>query len=151
MDIILCMDWMVHEDWALRPKTKELFKVKEAQNTQTMKTKEEQLAEDILKDYSTLIPNDDEPQTITNAPYKHRVIIGDALPVLVRDYRRPFAETQQIKKKVAEMLRKGVCNRTKHKRMMFACDYCKLNAITVKDKFPIGNLNELLDQLHGFK
>ncbi|CEP09327.1 hypothetical protein, partial, partial [Parasitella parasitica] len=65
------MDWMVHEDWALRPKTKELFKIQEIQNTQTLKTKEEQRAEDVLKDYPSLIPNDEEPQTVTNAPYKH--------------------------------------------------------------------------------
>ncbi|CEP19608.1 hypothetical protein [Parasitella parasitica] len=93
----LGMDWMVHEDWALRPKTRELFKIPEVQNTQTLKTKEEQRAKDVLKDHPSLTPNDEEPQTVKNEPYKHRIITGDALPVHVRDYRRPYAETQQIK------------------------------------------------------
>ncbi|KAG0733332.1 hypothetical protein G6F62_014143 [Rhizopus arrhizus] len=106
--VILGMDWIVHEDWSLRPKTKELFKIVDYQNVQSLKTREEQLAEDILKDYPSLVPNDDEEQTVTNAPYKHRIITGDALPVHVRDYRRPHAENEQIKKEVAEMLRKKV-------------------------------------------
>ncbi|CEP13918.1 hypothetical protein [Parasitella parasitica] len=103
-DIILGMDWMVHKDWALRPKTQELFRIQEeeVQNTQTLKTKEEQRAEDVLKDFPTLILNHEELQTaFTNASYKHRIITGHALPVHVRDYRRPYTETQQIKKEVA--------------------------------------------------
>ncbi|KAG1039856.1 hypothetical protein G6F43_012424 [Rhizopus delemar] len=151
--IILGMDWMVHEDWALRPKAKELFKVTDYHNTQVVKTREEQLAEEILNGYPSLVPSDDKVQTVTNALYKHRINTGDALTVHVHDYRRPHAENEQVKKEVAEMLKKKVIEPN-------TSAWCSPVVLTnkgdhdqaVKDGTPPQcNLNELLDQLHGYK
>ncbi|KAG1391146.1 hypothetical protein G6F60_012702 [Rhizopus arrhizus] len=113
--VILGMDWMTYEDI---PKTKTITKnTPEQQNLQQVQqdeqtndeiTNEEFIAQTILNEFPKLIPNDNEPQTVTNAPYMHRIDTGDALPVHVRDYRRPFAENEQIKKEVNEMLRKKV-------------------------------------------
>ncbi|KAG1135610.1 hypothetical protein G6F37_012421 [Rhizopus arrhizus] len=173
-EVILGMDWMTDEDIVLHPKTKTITKnTPEQQNLQQVQqdeqtneeiTNEEFLAQTILNEFPKLIPKENEPQTVTNAPYMHRIDTGDALPVHVRDYRRPFAENEQIKKEVDEMLRKKViepstsawCSpvvmiKKSDESWQFCVDFRKLNAVTVKDKFPIGNLNELLDKLHGCK
>ncbi|KAG0736417.1 hypothetical protein G6F23_010961 [Rhizopus arrhizus] len=173
-EVILGMDWMTYEDIVLHPKTKTITKnSSEQQNLQQVQhdeqtndeiTNEEFLAQTILNEFPKLIPNDNGPQTVTNAPYMHRIDTGDALPVHVRDYRRPFAENEQIKKEVDEMLRKKVIEPStsawcspvvmikKHdESWRFCVDFRKLNAVTIKDKFPIGNLNEVLDKLHGCK
>lgn len=167
-EVILGMDWMTYEDIVLHPKSKTITKyLPEQQNTQQYnndRENEESIARKILDEFPNVIPNDNEPQTVTNAPYMHRIDTGDALPVHVRDYRRPFAENEQIKKEVQEMLRKEVIEPSTSawcspvvmipkpdKTWRFCVDFRKLNTVTVKDKFPIGNLNELLDKLHGCK
>ena len=91
----------------------------------------------------------------------HAIILkpGSA-PVAVRPYRYLAAHKDELERQCAAMLEQGVVRRSNspfsallvHKAdgsWRFCVDYRALNALTVKDAFPIPVVDELLDELHG--
>jgi hypothetical protein len=87
-----------------------------------------------------------------------------ALPVAVRPYQDPAAHKDELKRQCTAMIEQGIVRRSdsafsspvllvkKPDGSWRACvDYRALNALTVKDAFPIPVVDELLDELHGAK
>ena len=98
-----------------------------------------------------------------NRTHDHSIpLIRDAKPVKVRPYRYPHSQKEQIENMVNEMLQEGlimpsnspfsspiVLVEKKDGQWRFCTNYRALNAITVKDSFPIPTVDELLDELCG--
>lgn len=95
--------------------------------------------------------------------FDHRIPLPEgAPPVKVRPYRYPFAKKDAIEQIVQQMLSDGIIQpssslfsapvilvKKKDGTWRFCTDYRALNAITIKDSFPIPTVDELLDELNG--
>eukprot|EP00253_Pinus_taeda_P028985 PITA_28985 len=89
-------------------------------------------------------------------------LIPGTVPPNIRSYRYPYTQKSEIERMVAEMLEAGIIQLSQssfsalvvlvHKKDGSWCtcpDYRELKKLTIKDKFPILVIDELLDELHG--
>ncbi|KAK8918476.1 hypothetical protein KSP39_PZI021744 [Platanthera zijinensis] len=93
----------------------------------------------------------------------HRIVLKDKeLDINLRPYRYPPLQKSEIERLIGEMLATGVIRHScspfaspvvlvkKHDGSWCLCvDYRRLNQNTVKNKFPILVIEELIDELHG--
>jgi len=89
-------------------------------------------------------------------------LIAGAQPVFIRPYRYAPQLKTEIEKQVGEMLQQGLIQKSssafaspvllvkkKDDTWCFCVDYRHLNAITIKGKYPVPIIDELLDKLAG--
>ncbi|XP_006579161.1 uncharacterized protein [Glycine max] len=96
-------------------------------------------------------------------PTDHKITLKpNSSPVNVRPYRYRYSQKQEIEEQVASMLASDLIRpssspfsspvlliKKKDDSWHFCIDYRALNAITVRDRFPIPTVDELLDELRG--
>lgn len=115
----------------------------------------------LLTTYSKLFT---QPTTLPPPrPTNHSIpLLAGSNPVNVHPYRYPHFQKQEIEAQIREMLSQGLIQpsssafsspvllvRKKDGMWRFCVDNRALNALTVKDRFPIPAIDELLDELYG--
>jgi len=125
-------------------------------------TTEPVIPEDIQSLISKFAPLfDDQISLPPSRACDHAIpLIPGARPMNIRPYRYPPALRDEIEKQVAEMLDKGLIQpsaslfsspvllvKKKDGSYRFCVDFCHLNALTVKSKFPVPVFDQLVDEL----
>lgn len=105
-------------------------------------------------------------QVTANPPcrsHDHQIPLhATARPTSMRPYRYPYYQKEEIEKLVQEMLKNGIIQnsqspysspvllvRKADSSWRMCIDYRALNKDTIKAKFPIPNITELLDEING--
>ncbi|XP_035551124.1 uncharacterized protein LOC118349695 [Juglans regia] len=116
---------------------------------------------ELLEEFKTIF---DEPQGLPPPrTHDHQIVLKEGTqPITNRPYRYPYYQKTEIEKIVAELLKSRVIRPSsspfsslillvcKADRSWWLCvDYRALNKDTVKAKFPIPVIDELLDELFG--
>ncbi|KAL4317946.1 hypothetical protein GQ457_18G013810 [Hibiscus cannabinus] len=106
----------------------------------------------------------EEPQGLPPPrTHDHAIVLKQGThPINLRPYRFPYHQKAEVEKQVSQMLANSViqtskspfaapCLMVKKKdgSWRFCVDYRQLNAATIKNKFPIPMVDELLDELKG--
>ncbi|XP_047322943.1 uncharacterized protein LOC124926704 [Impatiens glandulifera] len=121
----------------------------------------EQKLEKLLIEFEELFR---EPTTLPpTRNYDHRINLKEgAGTVSLRPYRYPTLQKDEMEGMIEEMLKSGVIRnnyspfsspvvlvKKKDKSWRLCIDYRRLNEVTIKDKFPIPLIEELMDELYG--
>ncbi|XP_052203044.1 uncharacterized protein LOC127808510 [Diospyros lotus] len=114
----------------------------------------------VLAKFPTVVQ---EPTNLPpSRPFDHRIPLLDEQPINVAPYRYAHHQKEEIEKQVKEMLQKNLIRpstspfsspvllvKKKDGTWRFCTDYRALNKATVKDRFSIPAIDDMLDELAG--
>jgi transposase InsO family protein len=93
---------------------------------------------------------------------QHSIPTGDTDPVACRPYRLSQPEQKELERHLRELLEAGYIQpsssawaapilfvRKKSGELRMVIDYRRLNKLTTRSQFPIPNVSDIIDQLHG--
>ncbi|KAK4403215.1 Transposon Ty3-G Gag-Pol polyprotein [Sesamum angolense] len=116
----------------------------------------------VVRDFSEVLP-DDLPGLPPHREVDFTIeILPGVAPISITPYRMASVELQDLKKQLEELLKKGFVRpstspwgapvlfvKKKDGSMRLCVDYPQLNRVTVKNKYPLPRIDDLLDQLKG--
>ena len=140
--------------------TKELDSLLQ-RSSQYLDANQQQGARNFLREYEHLFAKDNMDLGETNK-VQHDINTGNALPIKQPIRRVPVHLAEETNKQLDQMLEKGIIEpssspwsspivlvKKKDGTTRFCVDYRKLNALTIKDAYPLPRIDESLDNLAG--
>lgn len=118
----------------------------------------------VLSDHHQVILNENEKLTATTK-IKHKINTTDNNPVYTKTYRYPHAHKTTVKEQIEDMLKNGIITHSESpwnapiwvvpkksdasgkQKFRVVIDYRKLNDKTIDDRFPIPQIEDILDNL----
>jgi hypothetical protein len=118
----------------------------------------------VVREYLDVFP-DDLPNMPPDRDFEFIIELQpDTAPISKRPYRMPPKELAELKKQLQELLDKGYIRpsssswgspalfvKKKYGSLQMCVDYRPLNAVTIKNKYPLPRIDVLFDQLAGAK
>lgn len=118
----------------------------------------------LISEYSDIFYRENTPLTFTNK-IKHKIRTTDEIPIYTKSYRYPFIHKTEVEKQITQMLDQNIIRPSNSpwsspiwvvpkkldasgkQKWRVVVDYRGLNQKTIDDKYPLPNINELLDKL----
>lgn len=150
----------IHSIHTMTMTTLETPNIKIQNNTPNFTTSNPEISK-LLNTYATVFYT---PQNLPpHRPQNHHIHLNpNSQPINIKPYRYPQYQKTIMTNMIQEMLNTGIIKpstspfsspvllvKKKDGSWCFCIDYRALNSITVKDRFPIPTIDELLDELHG--
>ncbi|GJU95771.1 reverse transcriptase domain-containing protein [Tanacetum coccineum] len=126
----------------------------------TMKKSKEKRLEDVLviRDFHEVFP-EELPGLSPPRQVEFQIdLVSGAAPVAHAPYRLALSEMRELSVQLQELLEKGFIHPSsspwgvyekKDGSFRMCIDYCKLNKLTVNNRYPLPRINDLFDQLQG--
>lgn len=129
-----------------------------------MNEEERKAIRNICNEYKDIFYCEDIPLSFTNE-VKHRIRTINEDPINVKAYRMPPSQTEEIRRQIEKMLKDDVIRESHspwsapvhlvakkldasgQQKWRMVVDYRRLNDITIDDKYPLPNINDLFDKL----
>ncbi|CAK1582403.1 unnamed protein product [Parnassius mnemosyne] len=120
--------------------------------------------ENLCQKYADIFYIDGEALTFTNK-IKHKIRTSDEMPVFTKSYRYPYIHRDEVRDQIGKMLSQGIIRPSESAwsspiwivpkkpdasgktKWRLVVDFRKLNEKTIDDKYPIPNINDVLDKL----
>lgn len=118
----------------------------------------------LLKSYADIFHFDNDKLTFTNS-VKHEIKLKNETPIHTKTYRYPQVHKAEVEKQINSMLEQGIIKHSQSpwsspiwivpkkldasgiRKWRIVIDYRKLNEQTIDDRYPIPNINDILDKL----
>jgi hypothetical protein len=129
-----------------------------------MNSEERKVIEGICREYKDIFYCENIPLSFTNK-VKHRIRTKNEDPINIKAYRLPPAQTNEIKSQVSKMLKDKIIQESHspwsapvhlvpkkmdasgQQKWRMVIDYRRINEITIDDRYPLPNINDLFDML----
>ena len=132
--------------------------------TDHLNSQEKILLNKLCNDYSDIFLKPGDKLTFTSK-VKHEIKTSDNVPVHTKSYRFPYVHKEEVQRQINEMLEKGIIrpscspwsspiwivpkktDASGKVKWRIVCDYRNINSKTIDDRYPIPNINDILDRL----
>lgn len=120
--------------------------------------------QNIFQKFTAIMP--ESTRLLPWRPFNHHIVLNlGTKPInVVHPYRYPYFQKSEVERLTKEMLGQGLIRhstspysspvllvRKKYGTWRFCVDYRALNSATIRDRFPIPTMDELLDEVNELK
>lgn len=132
--------------------------------TQHLNSEEKRCLLQLIKKYSSIFFQENTRLSFTNV-IKHKIRTTNNVPIISKSYRYPYIHKREVEGQIQEMLQNNIIRHSNSpysapiwivpkkadasgkNKWRLVIDYRKLNEVTIDDKYPIPNIDEILDKL----
>lgn len=118
----------------------------------------------LCKSYKEIFYREEDSLSFTNK-VKHRIMTTDDIPIYTKSYRYPYVHKIEVNRQISEMLKQKIIrpsyspwsspvwivpkklDASGKQKWRLVIDYRRLNEKTISDRYPLPNINEILDKL----
>lgn len=133
-------------------------------NTKDLNHEESKQLFQVLSKFRHCFHNEEEKHMGISS-VEHSIKTTDEIPVHTKSYRYPYCYSEEVQRQISKLLRQGIIqhssspwsapiwvvpkkpDKTGNRKLRLVIDYRKLNAKTIPDRYPIPNIESILDKL----